>query len=370
MKRGPQEDDRKEGRHGGVEDAPRQADLEDVEGGGRLGSLPDAQGEGREEEVARFVGHGAGGVRRLHPAHQRVRMADDLEIIGGLSAQWRSDLAAFAERAATHQWGGAGLERLVVAELRQGAIGHALREWMDPIEFGAWEREQSGRPVATGAKSFVARDGRRTAVVLPLPQRPEFLGFAAHEFLEAAQSAREEAEGFVFPSHDVHLANAHVIRSEYVVERTRLEISRALGWPQSSLDGVGLAEQVADFDQALPGLVRSSARAGYPTQPAWQHWVNIIRVFAMSAGRAAAGSAVDRAELERFYAKPLIVQTASAWHAAHDALDALSQRPHESTQTLAVDARRTVWQPLHDALLTLWRSRAGLRRWSVDHPGS
>lgn len=69
-----------------------------------------------------------------------------------------------------------------------------------------------------------------TAVVLPLPHRPEFLMFATHELLEAAQSAREEAEGFTFPSHDVHLANAQVMRTEYVVERARLEISGALRW--------------------------------------------------------------------------------------------------------------------------------------------
>jgi len=283
---------------------------------------------------------------------------NELEIIGEVPGPWRSDLFAFADRAAAHAWGGAGLERLVVAELRQGAIGHALHEWMDAGEFRAWEREQSRRPVATGAKSFIAHDGRRTAVVLPLPQRPEFLMFATHELLEAAQSAREEAEGFAFPSHDVHLANAHVMRTEYVVERARLEISGGLRWPQSSLDGVGLAEQVATFEQALPGIVRNSRVAEYPTQLAWQHWVNIIRVFAMSAGRAAAGSDVDRAELERFYAQPLIAETVSAWRTAQAALDALWDRPHEPTQTLAEDARHAVWQPLHDALLAVWRSRA------------
>src|SRR6266508_187253 len=65
MKRGPQEDDRKESGNGGVEDAPRRADVEDVEDRGRLGSLPDAQGEERKEEVApawvrRRWGGGAG----------------------------------------------------------------------------------------------------------------------------------------------------------------------------------------------------------------------------------------------------------------------------------------------------------------------
>lgn len=282
----------------------------------------------------------------------------ELEIIGESPETWRPDLLAFAGRAAAHPWGGAGLERLVVAELRQGAIGHALQAWMDADEFHAWEREQSARPVATGAKSFIAHDGRRTAVVLPLAQHPEFLMFATHELLEASQSAREEAEGFTFPSHDVHLANAHVVRTEYVVERTRLEIGGALRWPQSSLDGVGLAEQVATFEQALPGIVGNSRRAEYPPQLAWQHWVNIIRVFAMSAGRAAAGSHVDRAELERFHAQQLIAETVSAWRTAQAALDALWNRPHEPTQTLAEEARQTVWQPLHDALLAVWRSRA------------
>lgn len=357
MKRGPQEDDRKEGRNGGFEDAPRQAHVEDVEDGGRLGSLPNAQGQGRKEEVAPAWYGAAGVAAPARASKQGAFQMDDLEIIGELPGPWRSDLVAFADRAATHLWGGAGLKRLVVAELRQAAIGHALHEWMDADEFRAWEREQSGRPVATGAKSFIAHDGLRTAVVLPLPQRPEFLGYVAHEFLEAAQSAREEAEDFAFPSHDVHLANAHVMRTEYVVERTRLEISGALAWPQSRLDGVGLAEQVATFEQALPGIVRNSRAAEYPPQPAWQHWVNIIRVFAMSAGRATAGSDVDRDELERFYAQPLIAETISAWRTAQAALDALWDQPHERTQTLAEEARRRVWQPLHDALLTVWRSR-------------
>jgi hypothetical protein len=166
-------------------------------------------------------------------------------------------------------------------------------------------------------------------------------------------------KSFAFPSHDVHLANAHVMRTEYVVERTRLEISGALGWPQSSLDGVGLAEQVATFEQALPAIVQTSRGAQYPTQLAWQHWVNIIRVFSMSAGRAAAGSDVDRADLERFYAQPLIAEAVSAWRTAQAALDGLWDQPHEAMQTLAEEARHAVWQPVHDALLAVWRSRAG-----------
>ena len=180
--------------------------------------------------------------------------------------------------------------------------------------------------------------------------------FATHELLEAAHSAREEAEGFAFPSHDVHLANAHVVRTEYVVERARLAISRALGWPQSSLDGVGLPEQVGTFRQALPGLIRDSRAVRYPTQLAWQHWVNIIRVFAMSTGRAAAGSRVDATDLERFYAEPLITETAAAWHSADNGLDALWGSPRKPIQALADEARHAVWRPLHDALIVAWRS--------------
>ena len=86
--------------------------------------------------------------------------------------------------------------------------------------------------------------------------------------------------------------------------------------------------------------------------------MNIIRVFAMSAGRATARSGVDRAELERFDAQPLIAETVSAWRTAQAALDALWNRPREPTQSLAEEARRAVWQPLHDALLPIWRSRA------------
>ena len=290
----------------------------------------------------------------------RLKEVDDLEIIGEFPGPWRDDLQAFAVRAAEHSWGGTGLERLVIAPLREGAIGHALREWMDPEEFAGWEQAQIDRPVATGAKSFIAHDGRRTAVVPPIAERADFLMFATHELLEGAQSAREENEGFEFPFADIDRANAHVLRTEYVVERTRLEIGFALDWPQSSLDGIGLAEQVADFEVTLPQILRSAGGANHPSQLAWQHWVNIIRVFAMTAGRAAVGSEPDRAELERFFAEPLIRETATDWCQAQDALDALWDLSGSTMNALAEEARRELWDPLHDALLDLWEARATL----------
>jgi hypothetical protein len=38
------------------------------------------------------------------------------------------------------------------------------------------------------------------------------------------------------------------------------------------------------IERALPAIVRDAGRAEYPTAPAWQHGVNIVRVFAMSEG--------------------------------------------------------------------------------------
>lgn len=288
---------------------------------------------------------------------------DEPEIVGELPGPWGDDLRRFAQLMADHPWGGRGLTRLVVAPLQPNAAGEgalraaihqALREWMQSAEFATWEQEQIGRPVTTGAKSFVAHDGARTAVVLPIPQHAEFLMFATHELLEGAQSQREEREGFRFPTDDVHLANAHVMRTEYVVERVRFELSAQLGWRASSLDGVGLVEQVDDFAQALPSISRSGGSGDYPPPIAWQHWVNIIRSWAMSVGRAVAGSEVDRAALERFYAHPLIREGEAAWKDAEAALDMLWNRAAQPTQALDETARHAVWQPLHDELIDIW----------------
>jgi hypothetical protein len=119
-------------------------------------------------------------------------------------------------------------------------------------------------------------------------------------------------------------------------------------------DAVGQAEQVADFENALPTVISPSRDAAYPSHAAWQPWVNIIRVFAMSAGRAAAGSAVNRAEFERFYGQPLIDEAAEAWRSAQSGLDALWDRSGEAPDVLAREARgdclgtpgRRVAQPL------------------------
>jgi hypothetical protein len=227
---------------------------------------------------------------------------------------------------------------------------------MSADEYDAWLAAQAGRPVATGAKMFVARDGCLTAVVLPLPERGTFLGMAAHEYLEAAIARRRDTEGYELPMDE--LANAHVVTTEYIVERARIEISAALRWPASKLDGLGLTEQVDDLSKALPAMLRRSRRPAFPLNEAWHHWVNIIRVWAMSLGRVHSGSSADRADLARFCETELVRETADAWRSADAALDRTWGGSDLATVELDAIVCDGLWLPLRAAYIAAWQRRA------------
>src|SRR5437867_3994384 len=106
------------------------------------------------------------------------------EIVGQLPGPWKKDLDALVERAENHRWGGEGLERLLVVPLTEGGLITAFEEWMPSERLEAWRAVQEGRPVATGAITFAARDGRLTAAVPAWPDPGAFLGMAVHEHLE------------------------------------------------------------------------------------------------------------------------------------------------------------------------------------------
>jgi hypothetical protein len=277
------------------------------------------------------------------------------QIVGELPGRWAADLRAFAEHAQAHSWGAKGYERLVVVSTEEGAMVGALKMWMPADEYNAWLAVQPGRPVATGAKMFAARDGLRTAVVLAIPERGTFLGMAAHEYLEAAIDRRRDAEAYDLPTDE--LLNAHVVATEYIVERARIEISAALRWPASGLDGIGLTEQVDDLSGGLPAMLQHSRRTNFPSNEGWQHWVNIMRVWAMSLGRVHAGSAGDEADLARFRDTELVRETADAWRTAEAALQRAWNGPGLATVELDAIVRDGLWFPLRAAFIAAWQRR-------------
>jgi hypothetical protein len=141
----------------------------------------------------------------------------------------------------------------------------------------------------------------------------------AHEAVEAALDVRHDVEGHVF-KEQTHTSLAHVLWTEYVVERTRQRLFETLQLPASPLHGVGLASQMDDFAQSLPRLAREAARRGALPTVIVQHWYELARVYVMSAGRADAGSAVDEQDLDAFRRHPITVESASGWNAVHRGL--------------------------------------------------
>src|SRR5437667_6709245 len=105
----------------------------------------------------------------------------ELEIVGALPGDWEPQIAAFAEAAATHPWGGEVSDRLVVA----ANVPTALERWMQPEEWAEKAAQYEGMVGTTAGKAFVARDGKHTAVVPAIPDEPIFLTLTGHELLES-----------------------------------------------------------------------------------------------------------------------------------------------------------------------------------------
>jgi hypothetical protein len=181
------------------------------------------------------------------------------DIVGSVPAEWVRDLSTFAAALAKHPWGGSGLERLVV-----GDVDASLREWLPQAEYEDWRATQGVRSVVTGGKSFVAHDGRRTAVVPALTDQLLFLHLPAHEMVEAALNARQDAEGYEFVD-STHWGASHVVWTEYVVERTRRGITTQLGWGRSALDNGFVVEHSGTLRMNCPRLSNGQWRTG-PTR--------------------------------------------------------------------------------------------------------
>jgi hypothetical protein len=170
---------------------------------------------------------------------------------------------------------------------------------MQPAEYQEWLAGHAGdRIAATGAKAFVAKDGLRTAAVLPLTDRFSFLLFACHEMVEASLDRRHEAEGHDF-NERTHTSLAHVLWTEYVVERTRRTIANELGWGFADVENGFVVEQMQDIENELPDLVQWAVRHNEPPQRIFQLWYEMARVYAMTVARADAGSVGAQEEVGR-----------------------------------------------------------------------
>jgi hypothetical protein len=179
------------------------------------------------------------------------------EIVGPLPEEWASDLAAYAAALAEHPWGGSSLRRLIIGE-----INASLKAWMPAEGYEHWKATKAVSSLITAGKSFVAKDGLRTAVVPAFNERALFLHLPGHEMVEAALDERQETEGYQFVD-STHWGMAHVIWTEYFVERIRPSITNQLGWGFSALDSGCLPEHAREFET-------SSSRR-------WSSWRSSVR---------------------------------------------------------------------------------------------
>lgn len=271
------------------------------------------------------------------------------ELIGSVPDEWVADLREYADALAAHPWGGSSLARLIV-----GDVPSSLQTWMPEAEYDHWRATQSVRSVSTGGKSFTARDGRRSAAVPALTDRLTFLHLPCHEMVEAALDARQEGEGYVFVD-STHWGAAHVVWTEYVVERTRRGISSDLGWESSALDNAYIVEQLRAFEAELPGLVEWAVANGADPVESHQHWFELVRMYAMGRGRADAGSPADEEAFTRFFKETLAAELEAHWQDLDDAFRTAYGRPTAPTQELDELVHDGGWRSLYEEYRSIWR---------------
>lgn len=276
-------------------------------------------------------------------------MAVPFELVGPLPGDWSADLTAYAARLAVHIWGGAGVQRMVVGDLDE-----SLRAWMPRERYDARQQGAAHRSVVTGAISFKATDGRYTVAVPALTDHEQFLVLATHEMGEAALDARQDAEGYVFPD-GTHDGVAHVLWTEYAVERTRVAINAELGRPDATFSDNSVVQQLADFEQALPVMVAWAVENEQVPVERNQYWFELIRMYSMACGRAHRGSALARQEIEDFDGRPGFgAELATFWTGLASALDRVSQTSKSPTAERDHQVRDDGWLPLSDVFTHIW----------------
>jgi hypothetical protein len=120
---------------------------------------------------------------------------------------------------------------------------------------------------------------------------------------------------------------AHLIRTEYVVVRARRTIADRLGWPPSALEEASFAATARDIAAELPEFLRWAVANDDVPQRLDQHWGELILAWGGESGRADAGDASARADLDAFYRHQIIVPSAALWRQLGAALGDLYSQP-------------------------------------------
>jgi hypothetical protein len=255
------------------------------------------------------------------------------ELVGNLPWDCDDDLAVFATAAMSHAWAGEGPKRVVITT----DLVAAFKRYMPDRKFRDWSDRQQERYADTGAigvgMAFTGRDGQSTIVLARLDSRDATLSLFAHEYLEAATSGHANRLGFP-EAVDAEASHGRALWGEYVVERTRREISDSLGWPVTSLDHGFLLSTAED------------ALAATEPQQGWAYALLALD-FAKVSARADAGVAGEKADLERFFDLPFPLEP---WH---DYLVALRDIYGKPNGNLGAHDKRAF-----GCWARIWRSRA------------
>ena len=276
------------------------------------------------------------------------------EVVGPVSPETIADLFRVADGLARHPWGGPTLQLLLSGDLLE-----LLRSYMPRWRFAEWEQGyRGGRIARTGAINFIAADGRRAAAVPNVPDRATFLMLAGHEIVEAALERRFALQRSHRSREPTHTALAHVLWTEYVVERTRRQVFNQLDLGHSRLDNGLVSKQIEQVAAELPDLVEWAVARGRMPGRVAQHWGELARVYAMSRARADEGSPDDVADLAAFRTHELVTESAAGWDALDSALRRAYEQPKADAYTLDQLSLTEGWMPLYmRGLGELWERR-------------
>ncbi len=276
------------------------------------------------------------------------------EVVGPVSPETTADLFRVADDLARHPWGGPTLQLLLSGDLLE-----LLRSYMPRWRFAEWEQGyRGGRITRTGAINFIAADGRRAAAVPSVPERATFLMLVGHEIVEAALERRFALQRSHRSREPTHTALAHVLWTEYVVERTRRQVFNRLGLGHSPLDNGLVSKQVEQLGKELPKLIQWALARGQIPGRVSQHWAELARIYAMSLGRADEGSPDDLADLAAFRRNDLVVESAAGWDALDESLRRVYDQPTADAYGLDQLVLTHGWMKLfREGLGELWDRR-------------
>jgi hypothetical protein len=171
--------------------------------------------------------------------------------------------------------------------------------------------------------------------------------------VEAVVDERQAAEGHQFVD-STHWGAAHVVWTEYVVERSRRSICNQLGWAFSALDNGCLPEHVREFETNLEVLVMRAAEHNADPMESHQHFFELARVSAMGRGRADAGSPADEEGFSSFFQETFGIELKSEWQALNGPLHQAYEHPSLSTQELDELVHHDGWRPLYEEYRSIW----------------